>query len=155
MSIPDASINQFVDLTVIVCANIFNLMMVAIFLLRARGSPGSGLIYVIIEFVMVIILAYGAIHNWINDRGLWLILLPALMFIFLISEILLDYVLKIPFRESRLLGPYLLLYYSAQMGLIGYAFMIDRIYGFITLITYFLSLGATGYSYSKVGHGKI
>ena len=40
------------------------------------------------------------------------------------------------------------------MGLIGYAFMVDRVCGFITLITYFLSLGAAGYSFSQVGHGR-
>ena len=27
--------------------------------------------------------------------------------------------------------------------------------GFITLTTYLLSLGASGYSYSRVGHGRI
>jgi len=61
--------------------------------------------------------------------------------------------LSLPFRSSRLLGPYLLLYYLSPMGMIGYAFLVSEAYGFITLATYFLNLLATWYSYCEVGHG--
>ena len=71
-------------------------------------------------------------------------------------ELLLDYVLEIDFRRThtRLLGPYLALFYLGQMGLIGYAFVVQPVYGFVTLATYFLNLLATWYSYSRVGHGR-
>ena len=52
-----------------------------------------------------------------------------------------------------MLGPYLALYYLGLLGMIGYAFGAGKLYGFITLATYFLNLAATGYSYSRVGHG--
>jgi formylglycine-generating enzyme required for sulfatase activity len=68
--------------------------------------------------------------------------------------LLLDYVLKLEFRQTRWLGPYLLIFYAAQWGMIGFGFMVDRGPGFITLLTYFLSLAATDYSYAKVGHGN-
>jgi hypothetical protein len=68
-------------------------------------------------------------------------------------EFVLDYWLELDFRHSRLLGPYLLLYYLALMGMIGYSFQVGRVFGFVTLATYFLQLAATGYSYRKVGHG--
>jgi hypothetical protein len=144
---------QVIDLVVVICANIFNIMMVIIFLQRALSSTRSTIIYVLIEIALAITLSVAAIYNWTAGRSLWMILLPALMVVFLIVELLLDNVLKIEFRKTRLLGPYLLFYYAAQMGLIGYAFIVNRVFGFITLITYFLSLAATGYSYKKVGHG--
>ena len=144
---------QIIDLIVVICANIFNIMMVVIFLQRALSSTRSTIIYVLIEIVLAITLVLAAIYNWTTGRSLWMILLPALMVVFLIVELLLDNVLKIEFRKTRMLGPYLLFYYAAQMGLIGYAFIVNRVFGFITLITYFLSLAATGYSYNKVGHG--
>ena len=75
------------------------------------------------------------------------------MIAFLILELLLDYVLQIPFRETRLLWPYLALFYLSAWMMIGYTFLVNKTYGFITLVTYFLSLAATAYSYSQVGHG--
>ena len=84
---------------------------------------------------------------------LWLAALPGVMIVYLLVEWLLDYALKLPFRQSRWLGAYLLLFYLAQWAMIGYAFIVRPLYGFITLPTYFLSLGATAYSYAKVGHG--
>jgi hypothetical protein len=38
------------------------------------------------------------------------------------------------------------------MGMIGYAFLVGRVFGFITLVTYFMQLAATAYSYAKVGY---
>ena len=83
-----------------------------------------------------------------------MVVLPVLMVAFILLELMLDYILKVNFRQTRMLGPYLLLYYIAQMGLIGYAFLVNKAAGVITLVTYFLSLGATGYSYYRVGHGR-
>jgi len=71
-----------------------------------------------------------------------------------VVELLLDYVLKLPFRKTWLLGPYLGIYYLAQFGMIGYAFLVGKAHGFVTLVTYFCSLFATWYSYSRVKHGR-
>ena len=75
------------------------------------------------------------------------------MWTFLIIEVVLDYVLKSDFRNTSLIGPYLLLYYISILGMIGYSFLVEKKYGFITLVTYFLSQFAALYSYMKVGHG--
>lgn len=146
--------DQFIDLVVVVCANIFNLMMVAIFLLRTSRNSQAEKVVGILQFPLGLILAGAVFYNLIQGRGLWWVVLPALMVVFILIELLFDYILQLNFRQSRLLGPYLLFYYSAQMGLIGYAFLVNRNFGMITLLTYFMSLGATGYSYSKVGHGR-
>jgi hypothetical protein len=75
------------------------------------------------------------------------------MVVFLIIEVVLDYILQYDFRNTSLLGPYLLLYYVSVLGMIGYSFAVQKKYGFITLATYFLSQIAAFYSYFKVGHG--
>jgi hypothetical protein len=38
--------------------------------------------------------------------------------------------------------------------MIGYSFLTRELYGVITLVTYFLQLGATWYAYRRVGHGQ-
>jgi hypothetical protein len=37
--------------------------------------------------------------------------------------------------------------------MIGYSFLANKRYGFVTLVTYFLSQIAALYSYLQVGHG--
>jgi hypothetical protein len=91
--------------------------------------------------------------NWGNQRKWWTIVLPGLLMIFCLVELLLDYVFKYPFRQTRWLGSYLLLFYLAQWGVIGYSFLVSPAYGIVTLLTYFISLGATISSYKRVGHG--
>ena len=81
------------------------------------------------------------------------IVLPLLLILFFVVELMFDYILKLSFRKTKLLWPYLFLYYLALMAMIGYSFSIGKPFGFVTLGTYFLNLLATWRSYSKVGHG--
>jgi hypothetical protein len=87
------------------------------------------------------------------QREWWAITLPLLLIVFLVAEVALDYIARYDFRSTRLLGPYLFLYYVSIMGMIGYSFLAEKRYGFVTLATYFLSQIAALYSYLKVGHG--
>ena len=107
----------------------------------------------VIWSAFIIVLSIVVILNLRDRREWWTIVLPSLVITFLIIEIILDYILQIDFRNTRLLGPYLLLYYMALFGMIGYSFKIGKKYGFVTLITYFINQIATFYSYFLVGHG--
>ena len=146
--------SQTANSLAVLCANFFNLIIVGIMLSRPRKWAklehylGLANIALILPFGFVIVLHAS------NRESFWLIFLPCLMILFLAIELVLDYVLRIEFRQTRLLGPYLLLFYAAQWGMIGFGFMVGRVPGILTLLTYFLSLGATAYSYAKVGHGE-
>ena len=145
---------QLIDTILIITTNLFNLIMVAIFLSRPAGRKRLEYWLGIANLALILPLAAGILFNLSAGREWWATVLPALLLAFLLLELLLDYILKLQFRQTRLLGPYLLLYYAAQMGMIGYAFLVSEPWGFVTLVTYFLCLGATAYSYRKVGHGR-
>ncbi len=150
----DASVNfRIIDIAIFIVANVINLLLIGIFLSRPKGLKKVE--YVLGLFVVAMILPVGMaiILNILEKREWWTIVLPLILISFLAVELLFDYILKLNFRKTKWLWPYLLLYYSAMMAMIGYSFMIDKAYGFLTLITYFLGLFATWYSYSKVGHG--
>jgi uncharacterized membrane protein YoaK (UPF0700 family) len=102
---------------------------------------------------MILPLAAAVVLNSLGKRDWWTIVLPSIMVLFLAVEVSFDYILKRKFRQTRWLWPYLLLFYSAEMAMIGFSFLVGRPYGFVTLSTYFLSLMATWYSYAEVGHG--
>jgi hypothetical protein len=140
------------DLAVVIIANLVNLVLCLIFLNRVFGRAAweQGLGYA--SVVMALPLAVIAAANLLGGRSWAYGLLPLVMVAYLALEYVLDYLLKVNFRQTRLLGPYLLLYYLGLFALIGYAFLAGRLYGFVTLLTYFLNLGATFYSYRKVGY---
>ena len=130
-----------------------NLLTVVIFLSRATGRPRVENIAGYFVVALILPLSIATVINLMGKRGLWMIFFPALLVVFSVFELILDHILVMDFRNTRLMWPYLVLYYLSTWGMIGYAFLVDRTLGFITLVTYFLSLGATGYSYSKIGHG--
>ncbi len=138
------------DLAVVVIVNLFNLMVVGLMLARVAQIDYNLAVPLVL---MALLLIAASIVNAIGKRENWFYILPLILAVYLFAEWLLDYVFKIDFRSTWLLGPYLLLFYAGQMGMIGYAFLAKKGYGVITLVTYFLSLAATAYSYINVGHG--
>jgi hypothetical protein len=142
-----------IDLVVFICANLFNLFIICIMLSRPFGLERLERVVGILNILLLIPLTIAVILNLIAGRAWWTYVLPLVMIAFLILELMLDYVLQIPFRETRLLWPYLALFYLSAWMMIGYTFLIEKPYGFLTLVTYFLSLAATAYSYAQVGHG--
>lgn len=148
----DQIIYRSVDRVVFSIANLLNIIMVVIFLSRVKGLPRLDLVG-LVWVVFIILLTIVVVLNIKGKREWWAIVLPLLLIVFLILEVVLDYVLKLDFRNTRLLWPYLLMYYLSIMGMIGYSFRIGKSYGFVTLATYFLSQIAALYSYLNVGHG--
>jgi len=142
-----------VDLVVFLCANLFNLLITGIMLSRPFGLARLENILGIIDLLLIIPLGVAVVLNFLGGREWWSYVLPLVLIVFLIVELLLDYVLQIPFRETRLLWPYLALFYLAARQQIRYTLLVTKSYGFITLVTYFICLAATAYSYSQVGHG--
>lgn len=144
--------HRSIDLIIVAVANLMNSLMVFIFILRSmmiERLQFVGLIWA----VFIIVLAAVIVLNIRSKREWWTIVLPLFLVIFLIVEVVLDYIFKYDFRGTIFLGPYLLLYYVSILGMIGYSFLTEKKYGFITLVTYFLSQIAAFYSYFKIGHG--
>lgn len=140
------------DWIAVLCANGFNLLCLLMFWLRAQRKSALGNRFGWVAVMLALPLAAVAIVNALHQRGTWwsVLLLPVLLFA--LVQWVLDGLLKLSFRETRWLGPYLLLFYLAQFGMIGYAFLTGKGYGLVTLVTYFALLGMTAYSYRRVGH---
>lgn len=143
---------RVIDIGMFVIANVINLLLIGIFLSRPKGLQKVEHVLGLFVVAMILPVGIAIILNILGKREWWTIVLPLILILFLKNELLFDYILKLNFRKTRLLWPYLFLYYLAMMAMIGYSFLIGKIYGFVTLGTYFLGLFATWYSYSKVGH---
>jgi len=141
-----------IDLYVIAAANLFNLIMVVIFYLRTRDIDHP-LVFAYVWAGLIIVFIIATILNLIAKLSWWAISFPLIFSVFLVIELILDYILQIEFRNTYLLTPYLILYYVSILGMIGYSFLTEKKFGAITLATYFLSQIAALYSYLNVGHG--
>jgi hypothetical protein len=141
-----------IDLLAVAAANLMNLVMVVVFLLRTVRT-GRVVLVGLVWVALILVLGVIVTLNIKVLRPWWAIVLPALLLVFLVVEVALDYVAGYDFRSTWVLGPYLGLYYVSILGMIGYSFLAKREYGFVTLATYFLSQIAALYSYLQVGHG--
>jgi len=144
---------HIIDLCVFAVANLTNLLMAGIFLARFRGAGGGRVEYNLglVAVAMIIPLVVVIIVNLVGKRELWTVVLPAVLVVYLLAEFLLDYVFKIPFRQNALLWPYIFLYYAGLMAMIGYTFLVGKVYGAVTLVTYFIQLGIMLYTHLKKG----
>jgi hypothetical protein len=145
--------HQAIDLALFLIANLVNLLLAAMFLARIRGlrrlAQALGWLAVALGLPVAVI----AVLNLLGGRAWWTVVLPALYVVYALLHLTLDGILKVDFRHSRLLGPYLLVFYLGLLGLVGYSFGIGALYGFVTLGTYLVCLVTTWIAYARVGHG--
>jgi hypothetical protein len=141
--------SQIIDIGVFIIANLINFFIIGIFISRSKGVNQLEYILGVFSIVMIFPLSIAVILNLLARREWWSFLLPIPIILFLILELILDYLLKIDFRSTTLVWPYIAIYFIGLNGMVGYSFLIEKRYGFVTLITYFINLFMTFYLYFK------
>lgn len=67
---------------------------------------------------------------------------------YLFSELLLDYVLRIPFREIFIVHVfYIMLFYATEFSIVSVSFYLNRKMGFVVTLTFFILLTCLAYLY--------
>ena len=142
------------DLLLFLIINSANIIISCIFLLRVKKSQLErvlGILYISLGIPTFVI----TIFNLYFQREWWYWVYPSLFLIFIVFELIIDYINKIEFRKprnSRILVPYLILYYISIILLWGLTWTLGIVYGAITGINYFLQLGCSIYA-GKQGVG--
>ena len=137
------------DFSLFLIANAVNLLITGVFLARARGFERTEYVLGLAVVAMAMPVITIVLLNIMHQRDFWTIVLPLPLILYCLVELLLDYILKLDFRNTGLVWLYIPIFYLGLWGMIGYAFLIGRIYGFITLATYFISLFATWYGHTR------
>jgi hypothetical protein len=136
-----------IDLTVVYLANFINILIAFLFLARMFDLTEVENTLGVAVISMGFVLGYIAYLNKKNCREKWETYLLIPIFLFMIVELILDYVLVLDFRSTIIVGPYVLFYYIGSWGLIGYSFRFEKKWGFVTLGTYFLMMILSIYPY--------
>ena len=86
---------------------------------------------------------------WKDKAGKKIIVSHIFILFYLFLELLLDYILKIPFREMLALHIlYIIFFYAACGSMIAVSFRINKKMGFVVTETFFVLIGCLIYLYS-------
>jgi hypothetical protein len=139
---------DLVDLMFVVTAVMFNLLIIGVYIAQKHERHRLVRLFGSIVICLAIPLAVVFISYLISGRALWIMIYLGFILLYIFVELLLDFILKIEFREKLILHiPYIILFYVASFGFIGISFSIDRTWGYIVSITFWAVLGSLIYLY--------
>jgi hypothetical protein len=141
------------DFVFVFCAVAFNLLIVGVFIATKKERPelrkvfGTAFVSLEIPFTIVFI------HYLFQDHSLQTLILFGFVLLYIAVELLLDYILKIDFRQKSITHvPYIVLEYVALFSLIGISFSIDRVWGWVVSISFWAVMGSLIYLYWGKGN---
>ncbi len=137
-----------IDIIFICSAIIFNIFVSLVYL--ATKFDNNLLLQVSGFFVIVLIIPFSiTLRGYTRNEAKRKIIISHIAILFyLFLEILLDYILMIPFRDIFAIHiPYIIVFYAAEFSMIGVSFERNRKMGFVVLLTFFILLGCLIYLY--------
>jgi hypothetical protein len=144
---------MFADLTIfdllfVLSAVAFNLLIAAIFIAQKLGKDKVVKTFGILWLWLLIPLALVFVVYWQAGKEARILLYFGLIFLYMLAELLLDYVFKIDFRSKAITHvPYIILEYIALFSLIAIAFDIDQRWGMIVSICFWILMGSLIFLY--------
>jgi len=148
MESEQCSSTRVFDNTFIASSLIFNILIGGIWLTAKLGNTvllgavGALFICLIAPFTFVL---WG--YRKARKEGIVIASLLIILF-YLFLELLLDFILRIPFRDIPVLHAfYIVVLYAATFNIIGISFRINRRMGFAVTITFWISLVFLVYMY--------
>jgi hypothetical protein len=99
-----------------------NTIMIFLFISRLRNIPKLEYYLGILLILNIFPLTYLLIQSLTNKRPAHYFIQISLMIAFLLLELILDYILKIEFRQNlKFVIPYIMLFFTATGGMLGVA----------------------------------
>jgi len=140
------NMNRLMD-TIFICSSIiFNISVSALYIATKLGNMvlvqvcGGIVISLIFPFTITLL---GYMKEKEKRRT---ILSHVFILFYLFLELLLDYILKIPFREILAIHvPYIIVFYAALFSMIGVSFEKNKKMGSVVIVTFLILIGCLIY----------
>ena len=148
MGIKQNNMINLIDFIFICSAIIFNILVSLVYL--ATKFDNMLLLKVSGSFVIILIIPFSVtLYGYIKKDAKRKITIPHIAILFyLFLELLLDYILMIPFRDILVIHiSYIIVFYVAEFSMIGVSFERNRKMGFVVLVTFFMLIGCLVYLY--------
>jgi hypothetical protein len=136
------------DWVFVLCAAAFNLLIAGIFVAQKKVRHKMTRTLGILWLGLAIPLSIVFVRYLVIGRETWITIYFVCILLYMLVELLLDYVLKADFRSKKITHiPYIILEYIALFGLIGISFAIDRVWGVVVSVTFWMLLACLVYLY--------
>jgi hypothetical protein len=136
------------DLLFVLSAVAFNLLIAAIFVAQKLGQDKLVKTFGILWLWLIIPLSLVFVSYWQAGKEAQVLLYFGLIFLYMLVELLLDYVFKIDFRSKPIVHvPYIILEYIALFSLIAIAFDIDQRWGIVVSSCFWILMGSLIFLY--------
>jgi hypothetical protein len=137
------------DVVFLITAVAFNLLVAGIFIADKKERPTWLRRFGIAWLFLAVPLGVVFIHYLLVGPEPWVIACFAGVLFYMLVELLLDYVWKIEFRKKVSQHiPYIILEYIALFGLIGVAFSINPVGGWVVSIAFWVLMACLIYAYA-------
>lgn len=138
--------SKLMDIIFICSSIIFNISVSVLYIATKLGNMvlmqvcGAIVLSLIIPFTITLL---GYTKEKAEKRT---VISHVFILFYLFLELLLDYILKIPFREILAIHvPYIIVFYAAMFSMIGVSFDKNRKMGFVVTITFLILIGCLIY----------
>ena len=140
------------DLIGAITANVYMLLVIALLTARMVGRPELEHWIGLASFLVVIPLGYLFVTGLHANRPLIYFVWLGLMFLFLLVELTVDYILKLDFRSVQwAVVPYVMLFFGATGGMIGLAAQAGRLWAGVTVLTFLIMAALAFIQRAKTG----
>jgi len=139
---------KLMDFIFIFSAIIFNISVSLVYL--STKFDNMLLLQVSGSIVIVLIVPFSVtLYGYIKKDAKRKIILPHIAILFyLFLELLLDYILNIPFRDILVVHiPYIIVFYAAEFSMVGVSFERNRKMGFVVILTFLILISCLVYLY--------
>jgi hypothetical protein len=138
--------NRVMD-TIFICSSVtFNLSVSALYVATKLGNMrlvqvcGGIVISLMVPFTITLL---GYVMEKAEKRT---IISHVFIILYLALELVLDYILRIPFRDILVIHiPYIIVFYAALFSMIGVSFKRNKKMGSMVIVTFFVLMGCLMY----------
>lgn len=136
------------DLLFVLSAIAFNLLIAALFVAQRNVWSRAVKVIGVLWLLLAIPFAVVFLCYLTEGRGPETMLSLSLVLLYMLVEFLLDYVFRFDFRRKWITHiPYIVLEYIALFSLIGISFSIDRAWGYLVSIAFWILMASLIYLY--------
>ena len=138
--------SQLLDILFICSSIVFNITVSVLYIAIKLGNmilvqvSGAIVISLIIPFAIT---SFGYLNDQAETRT---IIAHVIILFYLFLELVLDYILNIPFREILVIHvPYIIVFYAAMFSMIRVSFDKNRKMGIVVILTFLILIGCLIY----------
>ena len=130
---------QVTNIVGAIVANLIYVLVIAVFIARLSNRPKIEYWLGIILILSIVPLAYLFITAFGFKRHFLYFIQIGLMITYLVVELMLDYILKVDFRQNqRIVIPYVMLFFSGTGGMIGVASHAGKVWTIVTILSFLI-----------------